>query len=56
MSALTPLLTAVQPVDWWFVFKFDAATVSGDESQEHNPGIFGGTPIDYQGHFCLNYA
>jgi hypothetical protein len=56
MNALSPLLAVGQPVDWWFAFKFNAATFTGDESLEPNPGLFGGTPVDYGGGFCLKYA
>lgn len=55
-GALSPLLAEGKPVDWWFAFKFNAATFPGDESKEPNPGIFGGTPKDYKGEFCLSYA
>lgn len=53
---LSPLLAAGNPVDWWFVFKFNGATFPCIESKEPNPGIFGGTPMDYGGGFSLNYA
>jgi hypothetical protein len=53
---LSPLLAAGKPVEWWFVFKFNAATFPGDESKEPNPGIFGGTPTNYSGGFSLGYA
>lgn len=56
MSGLSPLLTANKPVDWWFAFKFNAATFSGDETKEPNPGIFGGKPLNYGGGFCMNYV
>lgn len=56
MPDLAPLLAAKTPVDWWFAFKFNSATYPGDESLEPNPGLFGGTPKDYQGEFCLRYA
>ncbi len=56
MNALTPLLANGKPVDWWFAFKFNAATFYGDETKEPKPGIFGGTPLNYNGGFCLNYV
>jgi len=56
VNALSPLLAAGSPVNWWFVFKFNGATLPCLESQEPNPGIFGGTPVDYGGGFSLNYA
>jgi hypothetical protein len=55
-NSLTPLLAIGQPVDWWFAFKFNAATFRGDETKEPTPAIFGGTPINYGGGFCLSYA
>ena len=55
-TPLGPLLAAHKPVDWWFVFKFNAATFPGDESMEPAPTIFGGTPTNYHGGFCLAYA
>jgi len=54
-TPLGPLLSAGKPVDWWFVFKFNAHTFPGDETAEPTPAIFGGTPTNY-GHFSLNYA
>jgi hypothetical protein len=55
-TPLSPLLSAGKPVDWWFVFKFNAATFPGDESKEPTATIFGGTPTNYNGHFSLSYA
>jgi deoxyribonuclease II len=55
-SAVTPLLAAGKPVDWWFAFKFNDNTFPGDESKEPNPAIFGGVPTKYKNGFCLNYA
>jgi len=54
--SLSPLSESNKSVEWWFVFKFNAATYPGDESIEPNPGIFGGTPVKYQGGFSLSYA
>jgi Deoxyribonuclease II len=56
VTTLSPLLAAGQPVDWWLAFKFNAATYSGIEAQEPNPGLFGGTPVEYGGGFSLSYA
>jgi hypothetical protein len=53
---MTPLLSNGNPVAWWFAFKFNGATYSGDEKMEVSPGIFGGTPKDYKGGFSLTYA
>jgi hypothetical protein len=52
---LSPLLAEGKPVDWWFAFKFNAATFPGDEFRESNPGtpllasglkLSGGTIVD----------
>lgn len=48
MSALSPLVAEKKPVDWWFAFKFNAATFPSDESKEPNPGLFGGQPKSYK--------
>jgi len=47
-APLTPLLKAGQPVDWWFVFKFNAASFPGcgDDAQRACP--FGGTVQAYK--------
>lgn len=47
-----PLLKANTPVDWWFVFKFNAATGPGCTGQKTPACIFGGKPgkyADYDG-------
>lgn len=56
MSNLTPLLAQGHPVNWWLAFKFNGATYPCSESLEPSPGIFGGTPKDYQGGLSLNFA
>jgi hypothetical protein len=51
-SAPQPLLNANTPVDWWFVFKFNAATGPGCTGQKTPACIFGGKPgkyADYDG-------
>src|SRR5262245_38228462 len=55
-TPLGPLVAAGKPVDWWFVFKFNADTFPGDDSKEPAPTIFGGTPTNYHGGFSLSYA
>lgn len=55
-TPLGPLLAEGKPVDWWFVFKFNAATFPGDVNKEPMPTIFGGTPTNYHGGFSLSYA
>lgn len=51
----TPLLKAGQPVQWWFVFKFNAAAFPGctDVAQPACP--FGGTVQSYD-HFSQQFA
>ena len=56
MNTLSPLLATGQPVEWWFVFKFNGATFPSKESQEPTPTLFGGSPIDYHGGLSLSYA
>lgn len=42
-----PLLAADRPVEWWFVFKLNAARFPGCEGIEHRTCPFGGTPRTY---------
>ena len=42
-----PLLNANTPVDWWFVFKFNAETGPGCPSKKIPACIFGGNPGAY---------
>jgi hypothetical protein len=55
ISMPAPLLKAGQPVDWWFVFKFNAQTFPGcgDSAQRACP--FGGTVQAYS-HFSQTFA
>lgn len=55
-SAPVPLLEKGQPVDWWFVFKFNDATFPGcgDGGQRSCP--FGDTVQSYGGHFSQQYV
>jgi hypothetical protein len=46
-NAPQPLLNASTPVDWWFVFKFNAATGPGCVGKKTPSCIFGGKPGDY---------
>lgn len=51
-SPPAPMLNADTPVDWWFVFKFNAATGPGCTGQKTPACIFGGKPgkyADYDG-------
>jgi len=45
LSAPVPLVATKHPVDWWFTFKFNAATFPGCEAPKSCP--FGGTPQKY---------
>ncbi len=42
-----PLLNANTPVDWWFVFKFNAATAPGCTGKKTPVCAFGGAPGKY---------
>ncbi len=52
-SAPTPLLEKGHPVDWWFVFKFNAASFPGCGDRACP---FGGTVQDYGGHFSQQFV
>ena len=57
VSAPLPLLSSKgNPVDWWFAFKFNAATYPGVVKDESGHALFGGRPNDYPKGFCLQYA
>ena len=43
----TPLLSVGQPVDWWFVFKFNAGTLPGCSGVAQRTCLFGGTVQSY---------
>lgn len=51
-----PLVAQGQPVDWWFVFKFNAASFPECDGEKERKGIFGGTPKEYHGHFSQQYV
>lgn len=55
LSSPSPLLKIGQAVDWWFVFKFNAASFPGcgDDQQPSCP--FGGTAQGYK-HFSQQFA
>lgn len=55
-SAPAPLLQKGHPVDWWFVFKFNAATFPGCEGNAERACIFGGTVQDYKGRYSQRYV
>jgi Deoxyribonuclease II len=47
--APVPLLKAAHPVDWWFVFKFNAQTLPGCAAGASRTCLFGGSVQDYKG-------
>jgi hypothetical protein len=51
----SPLLKAGQPVDWWFVFKFNNAAFSDCDGNAQRACPFGGTVQDY-GKFSQQFA
>lgn len=55
-STPAPLLKKGHSVDWWFVFKFNAATFPGCEGTAERACIFGGTVQDYKGRFSQRYV
>jgi hypothetical protein len=48
VSVPTPLLKSGEPVDWWFVFKFNAASHPGCAGTAKVACSFGGTPQSYR--------
>ncbi len=55
-SAPTPLLDQGHPVDWWFIFKFNAASFPGCDGKVSKTGIFGGEVQDYHGRYSQQYV
>jgi len=49
-DAPMPLLKQGQPVDWWFVFKFNSASFPGCGGGEERVCRFGGTVQNYRAH------
>ncbi len=49
-----PLLEKGQPVNWWFVFKFNARTFPG--CGDERACLFGGTARDYGGQFSQQFV
>ena len=47
-AAPTPLLGAGQGVNWWFVFKFNAASFPGCAGGEERTCTFGGSVQNYK--------
>lgn len=54
-TAPVPLLKKGHPVDWWFVFKFNAATFSGCGGADRTC-LFGGTVQDYGDKYSQQYV
>ncbi len=53
---LTPLLKAGQPVDWWFMFKFNASKFPGCSGNSDRVCLFGGDVQPYGGHFGQQFV
>ncbi len=51
-----PLLAKGRPVDWWFVFKFNAASFPGCAESERRGCLFGGTVQDYGGKYSQQFV
>ncbi len=57
--APSPLMASGQPVDWWFVFKFNAATFPGcgeNGQSENRTCRFGGMPQHYRSKYSQQYV
>src|SRR5579862_7508583 len=54
-SAPVPLLRSGQPVNWWFVFKFNTATFNGCGGAQR-ACIFGGDVQTYKSGFGQQFA
>jgi hypothetical protein len=54
-KAPTPLLAQGQPVDWWFIFKFNAGSFPGCGDGSKREGLFGGQVKDYK-YFSQQYV
>lgn len=56
VSAPMPLLEKSHPVDWWFVFKFNASSFPGCGENVQRDCLFGGTVQGYQGHYSQQFV
>lgn len=54
--APSPLACKDQPVNWLFIFKFNAENFPGGGLPAGTPGIFGGTHKDYKGRYSQQYV
>lgn len=55
-SAPSPLLEKGHPVDWWFVFKFNAASFPGCGENGQRDCLFGGTVQEYKGQYSQQFV
>src|ERR1700687_1503284 len=55
-SAPAPLLKKGQPVNWWFVFKFNAASFPACGAAVQRTCTFGGTVQTYKGPFGQQFS
>ena len=55
-SAPVPLLQKSRPVDWWFVFKFNASSFPGCGEDAQRDCLFGGTIQNYQSHYSQQFV
>ena len=56
LSSPSPMVSKNKPVDWVFIFKFNAADFPECSGDRPNPGIFGGQQKEYKGKFSLQYV
>jgi hypothetical protein len=55
-SGPVPLLEKSHPVDWWFVFKFNAASFPGCGENAQRDCLFGGVVQGYQGRYSQQFV
>ena len=55
-SVPVPLVAQGKPVDWWFVFKFNAENFPGCDGEADKKAIFGGKVREYHGHYSQQYV
>ena len=55
-SSPAPMVKKDSPVDWLFVFKFNAEDFPECKGKRPDPGIFGGQQKDYKGKYSLQYV
>lgn len=56
ISSPSPLLEKGHPVDWWFIFKFNASVFPGCGSTVRRDCIFGGMVQSYSGKYSQQYV